>query len=48
MRGSPGPGTFGLQMLPCGGMSAGAVLGGLDGRDHAVSEMSGGEKPDQT
>ena len=30
------------------GMSARAVLGGLDGRDHAVSEMSGGEKPDQT
>ena len=30
------------------GESAGAVLGGLDGRDHAVSEMSGGEKPDQT
>ena len=26
------------------GMSARAVLGGLDGRDHAVSEMSGGGK----
>ena len=35
-------------MSRVGGMSTRAVLGGLDGRDHAVSLMSGAAKPDQT